>query len=583
MPVQWWPAPAGGEAPDLPADQLKPNVARSLRNFLVHLDGRVIPRGNLGGTTSTQIGSLIDTTNGGALLGAAVADDDLVVSYRAPSGGPLVDYSRVPINRPTVAGDLSQPSLGATAGRAVNLTTGTVTDIATADPRSTFAGRLTRCDQSLYGVSFGGTSTAIATGVAPLNNIRKVAIGGSGVVLTNGPLFVQDVMTHMGAVFALAARTPGGADYDTSLLHWTNPGGTTALTDVATDWVDPVTGEANKLSVGAANDGDFGVGLGRARGHLLVFKRNAIYVLYGTNPSNFTLRQLRTHMGCVDARSICVTDEGTYFASQRGFELFDGDQFHLLSQPVADTWLALSNAGVASSTVNHAYIRADALPNGYLHLALGTDSTVANANDGTAKAWLFHAPTGAFIETLTAIPSLKLGASGYLNRVLMTRGHVVAFGAAKWALADGLVYGPDSTLGVQDRDASASYSVDLTWQTGLANVGNRWSTAQLSRHTADYYQAFVNNTPADGATFGTVLGKDCSDSTIVPSFNLPGRRTPARTRNRPTHDTMHEAPLGDVCLTFASNIGASSSLRTGSLELYGMGLEFKPGRARHLT
>ena len=30
----------------------------------------------------------------------------------------------------------------------------------------------------------------------------------------------------------------------------------------------------------------------RAAGHLLVFKRNSVWILYGTSPANFTLRQL---------------------------------------------------------------------------------------------------------------------------------------------------------------------------------------------------------------------------------------------------------------------------------------------------
>lgn len=591
MSVLFWPAPTRGEAPDLAPDRLDSRQARSLRNYLIHHPDRIVPRGKIGGPTAlTDTGTLVDTTNGGTLLAVGVADDTMIATYRAPSATPLVDYWRVPINRPTNAADLAQPSLGATAGRSVDLATGTVTDIATASATSVFGPSITRCDQSLYSASFGGVSTAIATGVAPLNAIRKVAIGGAGVVLTNGPRFVQTVFTHYGRVWAAAARQPGGSDYDTSQIFYTIPGGTTALTDVVTDWQDPVTGDLQRIAVGAANDGDFVVGFGRTRdGLLVIFKRNSVWVLGGTSPSNFWLRQIRTQSGCVDFRSICVADEGTYFASQLGYELFTGDSFQLVSEPVSDTWLALSNAGVASGTVNHAYIRADAAPNGYIHLSLGTDPIVANSDDGTSKAWLFHRPTGGWIDMQTAITSLKLGSGGYLNRLVTTRSHLVAFGAAKWARCNLLTYGIDATDGVRDQDASSSYNMNLIWKTGLSNLGGyreldgRWITATLQHCTADYQQYYTNDTPADLAAWGSFIGTDGYGTTIVPSLDLPGYdNTSPPTRVRPMYESNQETNRGDIGFTLTSNIGSSSSLRTAVLRIFGFGVMYTPGRERHL-
>ena len=40
---QWWPAPALGEFPSLPVDQVPERGARSLTNFLIHSDGKIIP------------------------------------------------------------------------------------------------------------------------------------------------------------------------------------------------------------------------------------------------------------------------------------------------------------------------------------------------------------------------------------------------------------------------------------------------------------------------------------------------------------------------------------------------------------
>lgn len=583
----WWPAPIAGEAIDLAPDQLGPRQARRLRNFLVHHPDRIVPRGKIGGGTAlTDTGSLVDTTNGGTLLAVGVADDTMVASYRAPSAGPLVDYWRVPVNRPAAAASLAQPSLGATAGRSVDLATGTVTDIATADPRSVFGPSITRVDQSLYSASFGGTGTLVNGYYAPLNNIRKVAIGGAGVVLTKGPLFVQGVFAHYGRVWAAAARRPGGADYDTSQIFYTIPGGTTALTDVVTDWQDPVTGELNRIAVGAANDGDFVVGFGRAAGNLLIFKRNSVWIMYGTSPANFTLRQLRTQSGCIDLRSICVADEGTYFASQLGYELYDGVKFTLVSEPVSDTWLALSNAGAGAATVNHAYIRANALPNGYIHLALGTDSTAANADDGTARAWLYHRPQSAWIDMQTAITSLKLGAAGYLNRFVLTRSAVIAFGAAKWARADLVTYGCLPADGVRDQDAAASYSMDLIWQAVLDNMGSfraldgKWVKNTLHSATIDYRHEYTNATPGNLAPFATASAVDGFGDPLIAATNLPGYVPPAPVRVRPRLEPRPESERGDISMLFQSTLGASSTQRTALLRLYGMGATFEHGGER---
>lgn len=582
----WWQAPVGGEAPDLPPDQLSSAQARRLRNFLVDNPGQIIPRGTIGGAGALDTGSLVDTTSGGALLGTAVSDDTVAATFRLPNATPQVDYWRVPINRPTIAGDLSQPTL---AGEVVDLTTGVHTTIPVGAALSVFGPSVCRVDQALYSASFGGVSTAIPTGVAPLNAIRKVVIGGAGAVLTNGPRFVQAVFSHGGRVWAAAAREPGGADYDTSAIWYTIPGGTTALTDVVTDWQDPETGEFNRFSIGAANDGDFTVGFGRAAGQLVVFKRNAVYVLYGTEPSNFTLRQLRTQSGCVDLRSICVADEGTYFASQLGYELFDGNTFHLLSRPVQKTWQDLSNAGVASGTVNHAYIRADPLPNGYLHLALGTDSTTANADDGTERGWLLHRASGAWTDLHSGITSLKLSASGHFNRFVMTRAFVIAMGAAKWARCDRVTYGPVEMTGVRDIDAGASYDMDLIWTTSVDNMGSyrhldgKWITNTLQHMTVDYHQHFVDPGPAELTSFGSLRGEDGFGQAMFGEQDVPGYQLPGPLRTRQMYDVKWESNRGDVSLTLQTTTGSDAALRTAQLNVYGIGVAFEHGRERHVA
>lgn len=585
LAATWWAAPTGGEAPELPPDQLSPTQARVLRNFLVHHPGRIVPRGNFGnsGLLASETGSLLDTTNGGALLGTDVFEDTITASYRAPEMTKLVDYWRVPINRPTGGAQLSQPSLGATAKRRVATDTGTVTDISTSDALKIPGPSFCRVGGARYAATYGGTSTTTVNGgVAPLNCVHKTDYDSIDVSLTNGPRFVQAVFEHYGRVWAAAARTPGGSDYDTSNIWYTIPGGTTTNTDVVTDWQDPVTGEFNRFGIGAANDGDFVVGFGRAAGHLLVFKRNSVWVLYGTAPSNFTLRQLRAQNGCIDFRSIAVADEGTYFASQRGYELFDGTNFKLLTEPIAETWIAFMVAYITSVDVNHGFIRASLMPNGYLHLALGEDPIAANGGDGTQFSWMLHRASGALIQLRTSMPHLGLVAR-CPNRFVMTRSRCIAFGGGgKWAAADFLAYGPTAD-GAVDKASGVSTDVDLLWTTSVDNMGSyrefdgRWVTNTLARATLDYRHYYVNAAPEELTPFATLRADDGFGDALVPELDVPGYVTPGPLRVRQVFDTTQESSRGDITLTFQSKSGATAPAR---LDIYGVGVQFQHGRQR---
>lgn len=577
----WWGPPTLGEFPSLPPDAIPPGGARALQNHLVHHAAKTAPRGNIGGPAAYDIGSLAHP-DGHAMGGHFTAGDDIVVNYRVSTASPTVDHWRVPINLPTSAGQLTQPVTGsAQDGAVLDLATGTtgpllipagITD-AVAGYRYAFLGGAT------YTNTMGGPSTAVPTGVAQITCVIKAY--GSGARLTSGPRFVQDLIVHYNRLFVAAARRPGGSDYDPSQLFWSIDGGTTDLTNVVADWQDPTTGLVNTIVVGASNDEDFIVALGRANGHLVIFKRRSVWILYGTSVEDFTLRQLRTSIGCIDPRSVVVCDEGVYFASQQGFELFDGTRFTTLSGPVQDTWLEFSNRGPGASTTNYGYITATALPNNYLFVTLGVTPSVAFAADAAEVNWLYYVPTGAWVRVVSSISSMGLGSAGAFNRAIATPGSVTLWGASKFARADRLTYGPDAAVGLRDRDASSSFSVPLVWRTGVADLGRQWEAARLSRGTVDYRHTWDTATPTDGAAMGTVSTYDDSGTIISTPGSLPGYRpATAPLRVRPTFDTNHEVPQGGVELLIASNVGASSSLRTGEHFMYGAGVEYQTGRGR---
>lgn len=582
--TRWFDAPVGGEAPSMPPDLIGGTLARSLRNWLVHHPGRIVPRGGIGGPGASESGSL-SHPDGNPMASHFTLGEDIAIHYREAQAAPTVDAWRVPINKPTSSAQLSQAKLGAQAGRVVDMDDGTTTDlglaVTTAELNGVAGYQHARLIGFLYTNTFGGESVAIPTGVAQKTVITKNT-GVAGVRLTNGPVFVMDVFQHMGRIFSLAARDPGGSNYAPATLYYTIPGGTTALTDVVTDWQDPVTGEQNRIAIGDPTDGDFGVALGRAAGHLVVFLRNSIWILYGTAPANFTLRQLRTVHGCVDARSVVTSDSGVYFASQRGFERFDGETFELLSEPVSDTWLEFSNRGPGANTVNQSYIKAAALKNNYLHIALGTDPHAVNQPDGAERNWLLHSPTGAWIDMRSAITGMGLGSAGAFNRAIATPGSVSLWGASKWARADNLVFGLPTSTGLVDRFSSSSHSVELVWTTRVDNLaGGRWNTAALSSITADYHQHYTTADPPDLDPWGTLAATDgFGDSLVVGTLSLPGYDTPGPIRSRPTFVPKPESKRGDITFTMTSNIGSSATKRTAKLEVYGLGVTFHTGRER---
>ncbi len=590
MLTKWYSAPIGGEAPDLPPDQVGPLQARSLRNLLVHNPGRVSPRGNIGGPGAAEVGAVPHST-GAPMAGHLVYEDEIALSYRAASASPLVDPWRVPINRPTSGASLTQPVIGTAAVRNTSMLTGATADITAGSPELIHGYRYARIADYTYSVSLGGVSTSITTGVGQRTQLNKVG-RTNGAFLTTGPHFVQDVIGHYNRVFVAGAVDPGvagGTGYDPSKLYYSVLGGTVGILDQLADWQDPVSGELNKIQVGTSNDGDFIVALGRANGHLVIFKRKSVWILYGTSIEDFTLRQLRTQSGCVDPRSVVTADDGVYFASQLGFEVFDGTDFKLLSRPVQDTWLEFSNRGPNATSINHSYIQVTALPNDYLHISFGTDPVTVSTTDGAERNWLFYMPTGAWIDFTCAISSLGMNASKAFNRATVTAGTITLWGASEWARADLLPYGPDLTLGLVDRDASTSFNVDLKWQTYLDNLGasrgadGRWITSTLLHLTADYRHNFQNSTPADRDAFGTLLGTDGFGASLVPALNVPGYKlSSSPLRVRPMFDANQESNRGDLSLTLQSDIGSSSSLRTARFYLYGLGVMYDPGRERRL-
>jgi hypothetical protein len=82
---------------------------------------------------------------------------------------------------------------------------------------------------------------------------------------------------------------------------------------------DPSTWPAiNFIDIPSPYDGDPITGLAILYGNLIVFKRNSIYIIQGTDPTTFVVSKTNAAVGCVSPYSVVSVDNLVYFVSDKG-------------------------------------------------------------------------------------------------------------------------------------------------------------------------------------------------------------------------------------------------------------------------
>lgn len=82
---------------------------------------------------------------------------------------------------------------------------------------------------------------------------------------------------------------------------------------------DPSTWPAiNFIDVPSPYDGDPITGLAILYGNLIVFKRNSIYIIQGTDPTTFVVSKTNSAVGCVSPYSVVAVENLVYFVSDKG-------------------------------------------------------------------------------------------------------------------------------------------------------------------------------------------------------------------------------------------------------------------------
>lgn len=125
-----------------------------------------------------------------------------------------------------------------------------------------------------------------------------------------------------GVVFVAVGQDLAGTYY-TNRLRWSHP-------NSANDWRS-----FDYIDIDIGNDGDSIQALVPFQDKLLIFKRNATYVLTGTSPDTYQVYPLSRRVGAVDQRAVALTESGVYFYDEReGVFVFDGTRLRWLFERI---------------------------------------------------------------------------------------------------------------------------------------------------------------------------------------------------------------------------------------------------------
>lgn len=123
-------------------------------------------------------------------------------------------------------------------------------------------------------------------------------------------------------------------------------------------WDDYSGEETDSWATDTAEEGDF-TGIVTVQNHIVCTKKNYMYELYGSKPSNFALQRV-AETGCIDGRSLVVINNILYFISNTDIFMYDGSTPRPISLNLNEKYIS----GVAGTDSRRCYI---SLYNGLMH------------------------------------------------------------------------------------------------------------------------------------------------------------------------------------------------------------------------
>lgn len=221
-----------------------------------------------------------------------------------------------------------------------------------------------------YKWSGAAASTLLANGTAAWQNSYTTPVGG---------YFPKAdfAVTHAGKVF-VASTVEDGTTY-ANRIRWSHP-------NSPENWA-----EQDRIDI---NDGGTNItGLAVYGGHLLVFKRNAVFAIFGYDSDTFQVVEVSRTVGAANQNAISVTERGVYFFSYPdGLMFYNGERIADLFEPIrpAITLGFVNPAAVDSVRVNTVNRRVwVSVP--YSEVGAATNPTVSFVYDPSVSqrgAWL---------------------------------------------------------------------------------------------------------------------------------------------------------------------------------------------------
>ncbi len=428
-----------------------------------------------------------------------------------------------------------------------------------------------------YTFSRGSTKNMISyTGGVALPTALTTAVAPAGGV---------DITTHLERLWVLGATGPGGTGGGDDTLIWSAPGGL-RTSPAAGDWKDNVSGLLNQIVIGTDDDGRL-MGFGKAGRELVVFRRKAIYIVYGQTVSSLAVRKITSEFGCVSRDTIVNIRDGCYFLADQGYMYFDGAQITNASNPNMRSELVsivrqldtrvFSDAvdlPQEAGTQHTAYFSATDLGTGAIVLSMGvsTDSPSSdNWSYTSLLAWMYDVDRQVWTSLVSG-----LGVRGHLFKV---SNRPAIFNDAEFLFLDELTIPEalkDSLRGRDSRNGVDQTAIVALWSSRLQRLASPGERSQLQRLLFDY--KFVRDGQASGNGWRVSL-RDGSNNVLLPATDVPAQADPPTQlyRYRASLDCFAEA--NDAQLTVSWDPGASPPALAAA-EIYDTTLEFQVTRRR---
>lgn len=383
------------------------------------------------------------------------------------------------------------------------------------------------------------------------------------VTYSNAPRSPGAVKAHLSRLLVLGGSVPGTtAPIYGNKLYWTDPGGPTA--DTLAMWQDDVSGLVNQIDLGGAVS-DRGVGLAVVGNgnQLLILRNNQTQILYGTSPSNWSVRNAPFRCGASALASPLEHAGGVFWITNDAqVAYYNGSSFRIVSGPVKEAlqaaYLNLGPGG-AGGPLSASLVSLDS--DHIMVAVVGVDST----NPVSRFCGIYNLPADAwssFSSTLMTDTPRVLGAT--------QRGVPVALdGSRIWSLqwitapptalmnlpaATSLSTGNPLPVGGVDRRWSGTTVADAArvpaeLQSRVINLGVPLRAAQLNRAFLDSRWSGAL-APYSGWQISLIGG---DGTVLLPSATVNGVASPGRTRQRSTHECFKEAT--DVYVRIAASAG----------------------------